>query len=60
MWEGFPPMAVPSRETYLVKLKECDIYIGLFGNEYGVPEEDGLSPTERMDLQISLNLIRAN
>jgi predicted HTH transcriptional regulator len=47
MWEGFPPMAVPSREAYLEKLKECDIYIGLFGNEYGTPEEDGLSPTER-------------
>lgn len=42
MWEGFPPMAVPSREAYLEKLKECDIYIGLFGNEYGIPEEDGL------------------
>ena len=47
MWEGFPPMAVPSREAYLEKLKECNIYIGLFGNEYGIPEEDGLSPTER-------------
>jgi hypothetical protein len=47
MWEGFPPMAVPSREAYLEKLKECDIYIGLFGNEYGIPEEDGFSPTER-------------
>lgn len=47
MWEGFPPMAVPSREAYLEKLEECDIYIGLFGNEYGTPEKDGLSPTER-------------
>ncbi len=47
MWEGFPPMAVPSRVAYLEKLKECDVYIGLFGNEYGTPEEDGLSPTER-------------
>ncbi len=47
MWEGFPPMAVPSRNAYMEKLKECDIYIGLFGNEYGTPEEDGLSPTER-------------
>ena len=47
MWEGFPPMAIPSREAYLEKLKECDIYIGLFGNEYGTPEEDGFSPTER-------------
>ncbi len=27
MWGGFPPMAVPSREAYLVKLKECDIYL---------------------------------
>lgn len=32
MWEGFPPMAVPSRNAYLEKLNECDIYIGLFGN----------------------------
>lgn len=47
MWEGFPPMAVPSRNAYLEKLNECDIYIGLFGNEYGTHEEDGLSPTER-------------
>jgi predicted HTH transcriptional regulator len=47
MWEGFPPMAVPSRAAYLEKLKECDVYIGLFGNEYGTPDEDGLSPTER-------------
>jgi len=47
MWEGFPPMAIPSREAYLEKLKECDIYIGLYGNEYGTPEEDGFSPTER-------------
>jgi len=39
MWEGFPPMAAPSRKTYIEKLKECDIYIGLFGNEYGTPEE---------------------
>lgn len=47
MWEEFPPMAVPSRKAYLEKVKECDIYIGLFGNEYGTPEEDRLSPTER-------------
>ncbi len=47
MWEEFPPMAVPSRKAYIEKMKECDIYIGLFGNEYGTPEEDGLSPTER-------------
>ena len=47
MWEAFPPMAVSSREAYLGKIKECHIYIGLFGNEYGPPEEDGLSPTER-------------
>jgi len=47
MWEAFPPMAVSSREAYLGKIKECHIYLGLFGNEYGPPEEDGLSPTER-------------
>jgi ATP-dependent DNA helicase RecG len=47
MWEEFPPMAVPSRKAYIDKLNECDIYIGLFGNDYVTPEENGLSPTER-------------
>jgi len=47
LWEEFPPMSLSSREAYVEKLKESDIYIGLFGNEYGAPEEDGFSPTER-------------
>lgn len=37
MWEGFPPMGVPPRKGYIEKLKECDVYIGIFGKEYSKP-----------------------
>ncbi|MCD4734556.1 MAG: DUF4062 domain-containing protein [Bacteroidales bacterium] len=36
---------IPSR-TYLDKVAKCDIYIGLFGKEYGNEDENGVSPTE--------------
>ena len=28
-------------------MKRCDIYLGLFGYEYGYEDRDGISPTER-------------
>ncbi len=31
--------------VYLDEVARCDLYIGLFGNEYGWENEDGLSPT---------------
>ena len=31
--------------VYLDEVARCDIYIGLFGNEYGWENDDGLSPT---------------
>jgi hypothetical protein len=31
----------------LAEVEQCDIYLGLFGNEYGYEDADGLSPTER-------------
>ncbi len=54
MWEEFPPMSLSSRDAYIEKLKESDIYIGLFGNEYGTSEEDGFSPTERQKQKESI------
>lgn len=31
--------------VYLDEVRHCDLYLGLFGNEYGLENEDGLSPT---------------
>ena len=43
---------IPARDqrpdmAYLNKVDRCDIYIGLFGNEYGYEDAEGISPTER-------------
>src|ERR1039458_569312 len=34
-------------ELYLDQVERCDLYIGLFGNEYGVEDAQGVSPTQR-------------
>lgn len=34
MWEEFPPTGGPPRIAYLERLKDCEIYIGIFGIEY--------------------------
>ena len=31
--------------VYLDEVRKCDLYLGLFGDEYGWESEDGLSPT---------------
>ena len=32
---------------YLDEVKQSDVYVGLFGNDYGSEDADGISPTER-------------
>ena len=32
---------------YLDEVKQSDLYVGLFGNDYGSEDKDGISPTER-------------
>ena len=34
-------------DLYLGEVERCDVFIGLFGNEYGVADTGGLSPTHR-------------
>lgn len=34
-------------QLYLDEAQRCDLYVGLFGSEYGSPDDAGLSPTER-------------
>ncbi len=34
-------------QVYLEQVDRCDIYLGMFGYEYGTEDQDGVSPTER-------------
>lgn len=34
-------------EVYRDEVQRCDIYVGLFGEDYGFEDEQGVSPTER-------------
>jgi len=38
-------------EIFLSEVSQCDIYLGLFGNEYGWENADGYSPTHREFLE---------
>ncbi|MCX5900590.1 MAG: DUF4062 domain-containing protein, partial [Proteobacteria bacterium] len=33
-------------QVYLEKVEQCDIYLGIFGYEYGSEDQQGISPTE--------------
>ena len=51
-FEGFLFEDVPASdrrpdEVYLDEVGRCDIYVGLFGQEYGSEDQAGVSPTER-------------
>ena len=47
LFEELPASDHRTDDVYLAKVEDCDIYIGLFGNEYGVSGKDGLSAVER-------------
>jgi ATP-dependent DNA helicase RecG len=34
-------------EVYLDEVDRCAVYVGIFGNEYGFEDAEGVSPTER-------------
>jgi ATP-dependent DNA helicase RecG len=46
LFEDLPARDQRSDMVYLNKVDRCDIYIGLFGNEYGYEDAEGISPTE--------------
>lgn len=46
LFEDLPASDRAPGDVYLPEVKNCDIYLALFGNEYGWKNEDGLSPTE--------------
>jgi len=47
VFEDLPAGDRRADEVYLSELKESDIYLGLFGNEYGSADKNGQSPTQR-------------
>ena len=47
LFEELPARDQRADDLYLAEVEACDIYIGIFGNEYGHEDADGLSPTER-------------
>ena len=47
LFEDVPASDRRPDHLYLDEVEQCDIYVGLFGYEYGSEDEDGLSPTAR-------------
>ena len=35
-----------AQSVYIGEVEDCDIYLGIFGNEYGFEDSQGISPTE--------------
>ena len=47
IFEGLPAKDRRADQVYLEQVKRCDIYLGIFGYDYGNEDKDGISPTER-------------
>ncbi len=47
IFEELPAMESSAQQVYLEQVERCDIYLGLFGKEYGYTDAEGISPTER-------------
>ncbi len=47
LFEELPAKDQRADQAYLTKLTSCDIYLGLFGYDYGLEDDEGVSPTER-------------
>lgn len=46
LFEELPAMDRHADQVYLEEVERCDIYLGIFGNDYGFEDENGVSPTE--------------
>lgn len=47
LFEDLPAADRRADDVYLNEVDRCAIYVGLFGNEYGYEDKQGMSPTER-------------
>lgn len=46
LFEDLPAGDRRADAAYLAEVDRCAVYVGMFGNEYGFEDTDGLSPTE--------------
>ena len=47
LFEDAPASDRRPDELYLDEVEYCDVYVGLFGDDYGSEDQEGVSPTER-------------
>ena len=47
LFEDVPALDRRPDALYLDEVEQSDLYVGLFGNDYGSEDADGISPTER-------------
>ena len=47
LFEDVPASDLRPDSLYLDEVEQSDIYVGLFGDDYGSEDADGISPTER-------------
>ena len=47
IFENLPANNKNAQQAYLQEAAQSDIYLGIFGTEYGFEDADGVSPTER-------------
>lgn len=47
LFEDVPASDRRPSEVYLEEVERCEIYVGLFGQDYGLEDVKGVSPTER-------------
>ncbi len=47
LFEDVPAQDRRADELYLDEVEQCDIYLGLFGCDYGSEDAEGMSPTQR-------------
>ena len=47
LFEDVPATDRRPDALYLDEVERCELYVGLFGDEYGTEDEEGISPTEQ-------------
>ena len=47
LFEELPARDVAATQAYLTEVADTEVYLGLFGSDYGYEDAEGLSPTER-------------
>ncbi len=47
LFDDLPASGRRADEIYMEEVDRCDIYLGVFANDYGYEDTEGVSPTER-------------